>query len=125
MRELCAYVVELRRGDHSAQRLRLEREQLAATQKRTERERVEEFWKWAANPDIREQICRGFLTRVEKIEMLGKLMFGDDFRVEPNGNGESDTDPSHAAIDEPHPSPAPPIQGESSPIKVEDKPDGV
>lgn len=80
LRELCGDLVELRRGDHSAQRLRMERERLDFDR---ERERVKseaEFEAWAA--ENRERICQGFKTNAEKIALLRRVMFGDVDEVE-------------------------------------------
>ena len=118
LRELCADVVELRRGDHSAERLRLEHEQLAVTRQRTQRERVEEFWKWVSDPEVREQICRGFQTRAEMLELVGQHLFGDLWHSQcvaadrPNEPGG----PEQAAA----PVAPPATQCESSLIKAED-----
>ena len=57
LRELCADVVELRRGDHSAERLRLEREELEF-ERNAKREKTEaELWQWALQSENRERIC--------------------------------------------------------------------
>jgi len=88
LRELCADIVELRRGDHRAERLRLERQRLEFDQAQASKNLKEQFYEWAIDPDIREQICRGFKSRAEQIEMLGKFMFGDDWR-DPNTNAEN------------------------------------
>ena len=42
LREFCADVVELRRGDHTAERLRLDREHLAAARNRANLEHIEQ-----------------------------------------------------------------------------------
>ena len=77
LRELCGDLVALRRGDHDAEWLRLERERLENSRKQSEKKLEEQFWEWAMDPDRREQICRGFKTQAEKIEILRKIMFGD------------------------------------------------
>ncbi len=81
---LCVDLVELRRGDHNAERLRIERERLdmerehqAAMRERTMQERVEEFWEWASHEDIRHEICRGYKTSEERMKLLVRLMFGE------------------------------------------------
>ncbi|MCE9609886.1 MAG: hypothetical protein K8R23_06715 [Chthoniobacter sp.] len=83
LRELCGDLVELRRGDHSAQRLRMERERLDFDRER-EREKTEaEFEAWAM--ENRERICQGFKTNAEKIALLRKMMFGDVDELERSG----------------------------------------
>ena len=76
LRELCADVVELRRGDHSAERLRLEREQVQLEQQRLHEKTEEELWAWALQPEIQERICRGFKTDQEKLNLARKVLFG-------------------------------------------------
>ena len=44
LRELCADVVELRKGDHSAERLRLEREMMEFERGQAREKTEEEFW---------------------------------------------------------------------------------
>ena len=47
----------LRRGDHSAERLRIEREQLNLNRELS-KERMEKlFWEWAAKPENKSRIC--------------------------------------------------------------------
>lgn len=90
LRELCADVVELRRGDHSAERLRLEREHLAATRYRQHEERVKELWEWSQQPKIREFLKRDDHDNTAIIQALGKLMFGETFMVLAKGFPEPD-----------------------------------
>jgi hypothetical protein len=78
LREFCGDIVELRRGDHSAERLRLEREWLVLDRANTEQAREKLFWEWTKRPDIRERLFpdrRGGLSRatLEKIERELKL----------------------------------------------------
>ena len=56
LRALCQDVVELRRGDHSAARLKLEQARLEAEREMTEDEAVEHFQRWAQNPKVREAL---------------------------------------------------------------------
>ena len=46
----------LRRGDHSAARLRLDRERLAFERKCAERAKFSEFWKWTRRPEIKRRL---------------------------------------------------------------------
>jgi hypothetical protein len=86
LRELCGDLVELRRGDHSAQRLRMERERLDFDRER-EREKTEaEFEAWAV--ENRERICQGFKTNAEKIALLRKFMFEDVDELERSGEAQ-------------------------------------
>jgi len=79
LREFCGDIVELRRGDHSAERLRLEREWLALDRANTDQAREKLFWEWVKRPDVREKLFpnqRGGLSRatIEKIERELKLV---------------------------------------------------
>jgi|ERR1043166_5190331 hypothetical protein len=75
LREFCGYIVALRKGDHSAERLKLERERLEFDREQLRELRDEEFWKWAR--ENRDDICKGYRSAGEKIAILRKLMFGD------------------------------------------------
>jgi hypothetical protein len=74
LREFCADIVELRRGDQSAERLRLQREWLALDQANTEQAREKLFWEWTKRPDIREKLYpnRGGGLTPEMIERIEK-----------------------------------------------------
>ena len=123
LRELCGDVVEIRRGDHSAQRLRMERERLEFDRARDREKTEEEFRAWAM--EHREEICRGFKTNAEKIALLRQEMFGDVDELDESGTVQEALrqadPPGHAPCacgEPPAGSGAPkPDQGESSPIK--------
>ncbi len=73
LREFCADIVELRRGDQRAERLRLEREWLLLDQTNADHAREKLFWEWTKRPDIREKLFpnhRGGISKatMEKIE---------------------------------------------------------
>jgi hypothetical protein len=75
LRSLSQDSVELRRGDHSAARLKLEQEQLAEKQEWSEEELVSHFLRWAKNSKVREQICEKCLSPEEK-ERRMRAIFG-------------------------------------------------
>ena len=77
LREMCHDVVALRRGDHGAEWLRIERERLADERQEREKRLEELFWAWAEKPEIREAICSGFLSREDKLALLREHMFKD------------------------------------------------
>lgn len=83
LRELCGDIVELRRGDHSAERLRMERERLDFDRERDRARTEEELWAWAM--ENRERICADFKTNAEKIALLRKVMFADVDDLEATG----------------------------------------
>jgi hypothetical protein len=75
LRELCSDVIELRRGDHSAQRLRMERERLEFEQQRDHKKTKEELMAWAM--ENKDTICKGFTSNAEKIARMRKAFFAD------------------------------------------------
>lgn len=82
LRGLCADLVELRRGDHSAARLRIEEERLERDRERTEAELVEQFQRWAQNPVMRELIAEDDLSPEAKARRMREL-----FGLPPEGPG--------------------------------------
>ena len=74
LRALCHDLVDLRRGDHSAESLRIERERLEMDRAKQKEEMERRFWEWAK--ENREQICTGFMTQAQKIDKLREAMFG-------------------------------------------------
>ena len=69
----------LRRGDHSAARLQLDRERLAFERKCAERAKFSEFWKWAKRPEIKRKLYppgRGGVSKatLRKVERELNLM---------------------------------------------------
>ena len=74
LRELCADLVELRRGDHSAERLRIEREQLELNRTREHEKTEEEFWAWARKN--RDSICKNFIPPDERMARVREVLFG-------------------------------------------------
>jgi hypothetical protein len=90
LRALCHDLVDLRRGDHSAESLRIERERLEMEKAEAKEDLQTKFREWA--DENRENICAGFTTQAKKIELLGTAMFGEEWRDKPdatpgNGNG--------------------------------------
>ena len=73
LRMLCQDVVELRRGDHSASRLRMERERLEADREKTEEEVLEHFQRWAQNRTVREWIEKEFISPAERERRLREI----------------------------------------------------
>ena len=83
LRELCDDLVELRRGDHSAERLRMERERMEWERAQGRERTEEELTAWA--DENRERICAGFKSNAEKIALLRKVMFADIDALEATG----------------------------------------
>jgi hypothetical protein len=73
LRGLIADVVALRRGDHSAERLSIEREQLDLN-RQLSKDRMEKlFWEWAMKPEKKRCICDSGLSAEEKAERLRQI----------------------------------------------------
>ena len=75
LRGLCQDIVELRRGDHSAARLKIEQERLERDRAKTEEELVEHFKRWAGNADVREIICGDCVSPEERQRRM-RAVFG-------------------------------------------------
>ena len=73
MRGLTADVVALRRGDHYAERLRIEREHLELDREQS-KERMEKcFWEWAEKPENKGRICDSGLSAEEKTARIREI----------------------------------------------------
>lgn len=66
LRGLCQDIVELRRGDHSGARLKMEQERLEREQEKTEEEVVTHFQRWIKNSAVRDLIRSDDLNDEEK-----------------------------------------------------------
>jgi hypothetical protein len=76
LRELCGDIVALRKGDHSAERLEVERERLEFEREQLRELREEEFSEWAR--DHRDEVCRGYKTPEERIARVRRIIFGGE-----------------------------------------------
>ena len=70
LRGLCQDIVELRRGDHSGARLKMEQERLEREREKTEAEVVAQFEEWGKNPTVRDCICQTWLSPEERAQRL-------------------------------------------------------
>ncbi|HTB83860.1 MAG TPA: hypothetical protein VK742_09420, partial [Candidatus Sulfotelmatobacter sp.] len=82
LRGLCQDIVELRRGDHSGARLKMEQERLTREQEKTEEEVVAHFQKWLKNPDVRDAVCQNYVSSEER-ERRMRAIFGLEPKPEP------------------------------------------
>src|ERR1035437_1290732 len=73
LRGLCQDIVELRRGDHSAARLKMEQERLRREREKTEEEVIAHFQRWLKNPEVRDLICRGYVSPEERERRLREI----------------------------------------------------
>jgi len=73
LRSITADVVALRRGDHYAERLRIEREQLELDRQRTG-ERLEKYaLEWARKPENKRKFCGPELSMEERVARMRKI----------------------------------------------------
>jgi len=71
--KLTSDVVALRKGDHSAERLRIERERLELERERSEQFMQARFEEWLKQPGMVERICGPKLTEDEKHARLRQI----------------------------------------------------
>lgn len=87
LRALCQDVVELRRGDHSGARLKIEQERLDREREKTEEEVVAQFERWSQNPALRDWILENTLSAAQKArrirEIFGLASAGDPPATQP------------------------------------------
>jgi hypothetical protein len=70
LRELSAEVVALRKGDHSAARLVIDRERVEIERGRSEERKRAEFEEWLKQPDIKKRLCGSDLSAAERERRL-------------------------------------------------------
>jgi hypothetical protein len=73
LRGLCQDIVELRRGDHSGARLKMEQERLEREREKTEEEVVAHFQRWVKNPAVRDWICQAWASPEERERRLREI----------------------------------------------------
>jgi hypothetical protein len=94
LRELCGDIVALRKGDHSAERLQLERERLEFDRQQLQPRLEKMFMEWAQQPENKARIC-GRLSYEEKRRRIAEI-FGisvEDMPHEPEDEISSETVP--------------------------------
>ncbi len=77
LRDLCGDIVALRKGDHSAERLKIERERLDFERDQLRKLRDQEFWEWAR--EHRDEVCEGHFTpeeRAQRMDLIRERLFG-------------------------------------------------
>ena len=78
IRGLCQDIVELRRGDHSGLRLKMEQDRLEREREKSEEEVVEQFQRWLNNPGVRDAVCENHISLEERERRLRQI-----FALEP------------------------------------------
>ncbi len=88
LRALCHDLVDLRRGDHGAESLRIERERLEIEKEQRKEDLEKQFWEWAKKN--RRIICRNTLTEKERVNRVREILFDalPEDEAAPNGVGK-------------------------------------
>ena len=73
LREFCQDVVAVRRGDHSAARLKMEQDRLEREREKTEEEVVAHFQRWLKNPAVRDLICQDYVSPEERERRMREI----------------------------------------------------
>jgi hypothetical protein len=92
LREMCGDIVELRKGDHTAERLQIERERLELEKAKTEkrmREKIEEVLK---QPETKQRLCGEGLSAEERARRIREI-----FRLPPEGERKNGLTPETLA----------------------------
>src|ERR1035441_5118283 len=92
LRGLCQDIVELRCGDHSGARLKMEQERLEREREKTEEEVVAHFQRWLKKPAVRDLVCQDYVSPEERERRLREI-FG--LPPKPPGAGASGVDESN------------------------------
>jgi hypothetical protein len=106
LREFCGDVVALRRGNHSAARLKIEQERLEHEREKTEEEVLDKFEAWSEIEEVRNCLGKGYLTPEQRREVLHAILFGEpeknDSPSAPASNHPGKTDSDAAQPDQPN-----------------------
>ena len=73
LRGLCQDIVELRRGDHSGARLKMEQERLEREREKTEEEVIAHFHRWLKNPAVRDMVCQDYVSPEERERQMREI----------------------------------------------------
>jgi hypothetical protein len=102
LRTLSQDIAEMRRGDHSAARIKLERDRLEQEREKSEAEIVEHFKRWAQNPTVRDWVCQVWVTPEEREQRLREI-----FGLEPKPETPGAAPPAQSESEQIRPNPTP------------------
>jgi hypothetical protein len=88
LRDLCHNVVELRRGEHDAARLKIEQARLERGRDRTEQDLIGQFIEWIEYPKVRDCVCAEDVNPKERRRRLREL-FGLECDEQSTGAGDT------------------------------------
>jgi hypothetical protein len=95
LRGLCQDIVELRRGDHSGARLKMEQERLEREREKTEEEVIAHFQRWAKNPAVRDVVCQNWISPEERRARIREIFGRPPKPPEPSEAAAPDGDESN------------------------------
>jgi hypothetical protein len=102
LRGLCQDIAELQRGHHSGARLKIEQERLEREREKTEEELFEQFKQWAKKSEMRDCLCRDWVSFDEQERRL-REQFGlppePPEKVPPPASGSNPVKPSKTKSD--------------------------
>jgi hypothetical protein len=73
LRGLYQDIVELRRGDHSGSRLKMEQKRLNEAREKTDEEAIAHFQRWLKNPEVRDFVCQDYISPEERERRLREI----------------------------------------------------
>jgi hypothetical protein len=73
LREMCGDDVELRKGDHSAERLKIERERLEFERERSDKRVLEKVEAVLQEPETKQRLCGGCVTDAERVRRMREI----------------------------------------------------
>ena len=73
LRGLCQDIVELRRGDHSGEWLKMEQDRREREREKTGEEVIAHFPRWLKNPEVRDLICQNWVSPEERERRLREI----------------------------------------------------
>ena len=110
---MCQDFVELRRGDHSGARLKMEQERLEREREKTEQEVIAHFQRWLKNPEVRDAVCQNYVSPEEREARIREIFGRPPKPPEP---------PETAAPGGDESSPVKPSQTISNQIQINENP---
>ncbi len=120
LRGLCQDIVELRRGDHSGARSKMEQDRREREREKTEQEVFAHFERWLKNPAVCDLVCQNYVNPEERERRMREI-----FGLAPKPPKPSEP-PAEASPVDGGSNPVKPSQTESDPIRPDQtQPDGV
>jgi hypothetical protein len=113
LREFCGDVVALRRGNHSAARLKIEQARYEHEREKTEEEVLDKLEEWSEIEKVRDCLCNGYLTPEQRKEVIQAILW-------PRGKPKEPESPVPSASNHPGQTESDPIQPDQANPKDDD-----